>query len=94
MVYRRHLFKRIGPGDAIFVHHGPGDGLSPVRHQSITWTKCCLIVHWKLKDIIQWNLNQNAAIFVEENAVENVVCKNSANSVQWYGTAKPIIDAD
>ena len=33
-------------------------------------------------------------ISVEENAVENVVCKISANSVQWYGTAKPIIDAD
>ena len=37
--------------------------------------QCSIIVNWTLANIFQWKFNQNTAIFIEENARENVVCE-------------------
>ena len=39
--------------------------------------QCWLIVNWTLRNKFQWNFNQIANTFIEENAFENVVCKSS-----------------
>ena len=35
----------------------------------------CNIVNWTLGNKLQWNLNRNSNIFIEENTFENVVCE-------------------
>ena len=35
----------------------------------------CNIVNWTSRYKLQWNLNQNAYIFIQENAFEKIVCK-------------------
>ena len=37
------------------------------------------IVHWKLRNKLQWNLNCNLYIFIQENAFENVIWKMAAS---------------
>ena len=57
------------------------NGLSPARRQAIIWhypNQCCNIINWTLRNKLQWNLNQNSYIFIQENAFENVVWKMSA----------------
>ena len=46
---------------------GSDNGLSPGRRQAI--------VNWTLRDKLQWNFNRNSNIFIQENALENVVCE-------------------
>ena len=58
---------------------GSGNGLSPVRHQAITWTNDGLLsigLHF------QWNLNRNSIIFIQEKSFKNVVCQNGGHFVQ------------
>ena len=37
--------------------------------------QCWNIVNWTLRNKLQWNLNRNSNIFIQENALENVVCE-------------------
>ena len=37
--------------------------------------QCWIIVNWALRNKLQWNLNRNSYIFIQENAFENVVCE-------------------
>ena len=37
--------------------------------------QCWNIVNWTIRNQLQWNINQNAYIFIHENALENVVWK-------------------
>ena len=37
--------------------------------------QCLSIVNWTLGNKLQWNVNRNSNIFVQENAFENVVCE-------------------
>ena len=39
--------------------------------------QCWIIVDWTLGNQLQWNLNRNIYIFIQENAFENVVWKMS-----------------
>ena len=39
-------------------------------------SQCWIVVNWIPGNKFQWNLNQNT-IFIQENAIENAVCKNS-----------------
>ena len=41
--------------------------------QSHCLNQCWNIVNWTLTNKLQWNLNQNSCIFIQENAFENVV---------------------
>ena len=52
---------------------GSDNGLSPDWHQAITWTKVGILLIGHL-ETIQWNFNQNTYIFIQEYALENVVC--------------------
>ena len=51
-------------------------GLSPAWHQAIIWTNDGLLsigVSWTIRNKLQWNLNQNSTIFIQENGFEYVV---------------------
>ena len=37
--------------------------------------QCWNIVNWNLRNKFQWNFNRNSNIFIQENALENVVCE-------------------
>ena len=51
----------------------------------VAWTapshylnQCWIIVNWTLRNKLQWNLNRNSHIFIQENAFESVVCETAA----------------
>ena len=48
---------------------GSDNGLLPGRHQAIIWTSTGIL--WNLVKKLQWNLNQNLNIFIQENLFEN-----------------------
>ena len=54
------------------------NGLSPHRRQAIIWTDAGILLIPPLRNQIQWNLNQNSHLFIQENALENTVCKMAA----------------
>ena len=47
--------------------------------------QCWIIVNWTLRNKLQWNLNQNSNILIQENALESVVCETAAilSRPQW-----------
>ena len=53
---------------------GSNNGLSPSHYLNQCWN----IVNWALGNKLQWNLNRNLYIFIQENAFENVVWKMAA----------------
>ena len=59
---------------------GSDNGLSLGRRQlpSHYLNQCWNIVDWTLGNKLQWNLNRNSYIFIQENAFENVVWKMAA----------------
>ena len=59
----------------IMVIIGTGNGLSPIRCQTITWTSANIL---SLMDKLNLNMNQIIIIFIEEINFKNVVCKMSA----------------
>ena len=72
------------PSDAyIFVGNlatiGSDNGLSPGRHQAITWTNAGILLigpSWtNLRNKLQWNFNRNSNIFIQADALQNVVCE-------------------
>ena len=58
-------------------HHCFRYGLSPERLQTIIWAND-EIVNWTLRNKLQWNFNQNSNIFIQGNALENVVGEMTA----------------
>ena len=40
--------------------------------------QCWDIVNWTLRNKLQWNINQNSYIFIQENAFERVISEMSA----------------
>ena len=58
---------------------GSDNGLSPGRRQAIIWSRdrsnCWDIVNRTPRNKLQWNLNPNPNIFIEENTFDNVVCE-------------------
>ena len=54
---------------------GSDNGLSPWRRQTIIWTNAGLLLIAHLGTNASENLNQNLYIFIEENALENIVWK-------------------
>ena len=57
---------------------GSDNGLLPGRRQSHYLNQCWNIVNWTLRNKLQWNINGNQYIFIQENAFENVVCELTA----------------
>ena len=56
---------------------GSDNDLSPDQHQAIIRTNAG-IVNWTLGNKLQWNINENSNIFIQENVLEIVVCKRVA----------------
>ena len=54
------------------------NGMSHGRRQAIYLNQRWNIVNWTLKNKLQWNLNRNSNIFIQENACESVVRKMPA----------------
>ena len=54
---------------------GSDNGLSPGRRQAIIWNNDGLLLIEPLGTKLQWNFNQNSNIFIQENALEHVVCE-------------------
>ena len=40
--------------------------------------QCLDIVNWALRNKLQWNINQNSYIFIQENEFKNGICKLAA----------------
>ena len=53
---------------------GPDNGLSPGRRQAIIWTYAGILLI-RPRNKLQWKFNRNSNIFIQENALENVVCQ-------------------
>ena len=53
--------------------------------------QCWNIVNWTLRNKLQWNINWNSYIFIQENAFENVVCKMACilSRPQWVNSLAP-----
>ena len=49
------------------------NGLSPGRSPRHYLKQCWNVVNWTLGNKLQWNLNRNLYIFIQENAFENRV---------------------
>ena len=58
---------------------GSDSGLSPRRRQAIiSVNQCWNVFNLNPMNKIQWNFNQNLNFFIQENALENVVCEMAA----------------
>ena len=58
------------------------NGLSPNQRQAIIWANDgCNIVHWALGNELQWNLNRNLHIFIQENLFEKYRLENFGHFV-------------
>ena len=51
------------------------NGLLPGRRQAIIGTNTAILFIGPIGNKLQWNLNQNLYIFIQENAFENVIWK-------------------
>ena len=56
--------------------NGSDTGLSPAPSHYLN--QCWNIVNWTPGNKLQWNLNRNLYIFIQENALENIVWKIAA----------------
>ena len=65
---------------------GLSNGLPPVRHQAITWTKADLLSIGAFGKK-QWNLKRNFDIFIQGNTLENVICEMEAILSRWRWAA-------
>ena len=73
---------------------GSDNGLSSDQHQAIIWTNAEISLFGPLRKKLQWNLNRNSYIFIQEIAFENIVCKMVAilsqpqcidiEIIEWY----------
>ena len=54
---------------------GSDNGLPSIWYQAIIWSNTGILL---IRNKLQWNLNQNSSIFIQENAFENVVWKMAA----------------
>ena len=64
---------------------GSDNGLSPGRRQVIIWTNARILLIGPPRNKLQWNVNRNSHIFIQENPFENVVWKMAAilSRPQW-----------
>ena len=59
--------------DALMTHHTT-ENSAPSHYLN----QCWVIINWTLRNIIQWNFDQNKKLFIHENSSENVVCERGA----------------
>ena len=72
---------------------GPDNGLSPGWHQAIIRANAGIFLLFEPQRQIQWNLQRNSYIFIQENVFEIVVWKSSGQFVSTsMGWVKIISD--
>ena len=54
---------------------GSDNGLSPGRRQAIIWNNAGLLLIEPFRNKLQWNFTRNSNTFIQENALEHVVCE-------------------
>ena len=59
--------------------------MSPGRRQAIIWTNARILLIGPPRNKLQWNLNRNSYIFIQENPSEDVVWKMLAILSQPLG---------
>ena len=69
----------------IYVSVGSDNGLSPVRHQAITWSNAGLLSIGPLGTNFSENRIEIQNFFIRENTFENVVCKIGGHFVRGGG---------
>ena len=52
--------------------------------------QCWHVVNGFIRNKLQWNLDENSNIFIQENVSENVVCNMSAILSQSQGVKHPL----
>ena len=72
---------------------GSDNGLSPVRRQAITWTSAGLLSIGPLRINFSEIWNRNSCIFIQENAIDNVVCQIGGHFVQGVDKALTAVTA-
>ena len=78
LIEKCYKFNSLMPSDAIW-RQGYWTSLAQVMACRLTapihyLKQCWLIVNCTLRNKLWWNFNQNSNIFVDENAIENVIC--------------------
>ena len=64
------LLSSLRPSDAYmrrWTHH--------IWRQAIIWTNALNSVNWSLRNKLQWHFNRNSKLFIQDNALEDVVCE-------------------
>ena len=61
--------------DSIFLSRGSQTNYCAEQVPSHYLNRCWVIVQLTLKNKLQWNSNQNAKLFIHENAFQNAVCE-------------------
>ena len=56
--------------------------------------QCCYIVNWTFRNKLQWNLNRNTKLSIQENAYDNIVCEMAAilSSRTWVNMSVEMYD--
>ena len=70
--------KHICVGNLIII--GSDNGLSPGRRQAIFRINAGILLIGPLGNKLRWNINRSSNIFIQENALENVVCEMASIS--------------
>ena len=67
---------------------GSDNGLSPSHYLNLWWN----IVNWTLRNKLQRKFNRNSNIFIQENALENIVCEMASilSRPQWVKDVLPV----
>ena len=54
---------------------GLDNGLLPSHRQTIIWTNAGILLIWPFRNKIQWNINRDIYIFIQENEFQYVACE-------------------
>ena len=65
---------------------GSDNGLAPSHYINQCWN----IIDWTLRNKCHWNFNWNSNIFIQENALENVVCE-MLSILSWPQCVKSLL---
>ena len=74
-------------------HHWFRLWLVPCSAPSYYLNQCWNIVNWTFRKKLEWNFNRNSNIFIQEIAIENVVCKMASilSQPQWVNHYQPCV---
>ena len=90
-------FNSLRPSDAYMrqstIHHWFIPWLVAWSAPSQYLNQCWNIVNWTLRNKLHWNFNRNSNIFIQENALRNVVCEMASilSRLQCVNNPRPSV---